>query len=177
MSKKLDIAGNRFGYLTAIEYSHSENRRSIWKFQCELCNRPHLAMASDVKRGKIKSCGCAKNKGDKNGKWSGYKNLAGRVFGHYKYSAKLRGINFEISIEDMWEQYQKQDRICPYTKIELALDSKERVPNNASLDRKNSKLGYTKDNIQWVYKPINNMKNDMSHNEFVELCRLITESQ
>ena len=46
----------------------------------------------------------------------------------------------------------------------------------ASLDRIDSKKGYTIDNVQWVYKKINMMKQNYDQKEFVNLCCLIAEN-
>jgi hypothetical protein len=43
----------------------------------------------------------------------------------------------------------------------------------ASLDRKDSSKGYTKDNVQWIHKTINFMKGQMSDQEFVSWCKLV----
>jgi hypothetical protein len=43
----------------------------------------------------------------------------------------------------------------------------------ASLDRINSKKGYTKDNVQWVHKWINFMKQDLDEEEFITFCEAI----
>lgn len=37
-------------------------------------------------------------------------------------------------------------------------------------NRKNSSLGYTTENVQWVHKDINRMKSDFSDNYFIEMC-------
>ena len=43
----------------------------------------------------------------------------------------------------------------------------------ASLDRIDSTKGYTKNNIQWVHKTINKMKNVLHDEEFIQWCNLI----
>jgi len=175
--KTLDLSGQQFGNLTAIEFSHIKNRKSYWKFKCNLCKNEHKACAADVKRGKIKSCGCEKNTGSNNGHWKGYEELNGSVCGHYRRNAESRGIEFKVTTKDLWNQFKKQNELCPYTGIKLTLYSKEkRIPDNASLDRIYSNKGYTKDNIHWIYKPINVMKNNTPHEEFIEICCLIAEN-
>jgi hypothetical protein len=58
MSKyPIDITGQKFGRLTAIEYVESGVHGAIWKFQCDCGNVKNLA-ASEVKRGNAQSCGC-----------------------------------------------------------------------------------------------------------------------
>jgi hypothetical protein len=43
----------------------------------------------------------------------------------------------------------------------------------ASLDRKDSGKGYTLDNVQWVHKRVNIMKNIISDMEFIEWCKKV----
>ena len=45
---------------------------------------------------------------------------------------------------------------------------------NISIDRIDSNLGYTKDNIQLVGAIINQIKTDMSNDEFINMCSIIT---
>lgn len=177
MGKSLDITGKRFGNLLAIEYSHTK-KVEYWKFKCELCDKVGVRRKPDVMRGKTTSCGCQKNIGIKNGQWLGYKEIDGRVFGHYKKNAIKRGIQFDITIEDMYNQFLLQNRKCPYTNFDLIISTTSthtRTPENASLDRIDSKKGYIKGNVQWVYKKINILKNELSHDEFLELCNMIAK--
>jgi hypothetical protein len=43
-------------------------------------------------------------------------------------------------------------------------------PDSPSIDRINSKRGYTKSNIQIVTSRVNQAKNDMTDEEFIQLC-------
>lgn len=47
----------------------------------------------------------------------------------------------------------------------------------ASLDRIDSSKGYLENNVQWVHKDINWMKQDYSHEEFLQYCKLIYENK
>ena len=64
-----DIANQKYGRLTALEYSHTvksasgKSRRTYWVFQCECGNIKVLRM-DGVVSGKIKSCGCLKKEQD-----------------------------------------------------------------------------------------------------------------
>lgn len=58
----------------------------------------------------------------------------------------------------------------------------ERVPKidnyyNVSIDRVDSTVGYTKDNIVLCCDSINSMKNSMPKEFFIELCRNIVSHQ
>lgn len=58
MSKREDLTGRRFGRLTAIEYyGKSSNGHSLWLCECD-CGNTKVVNISDVKAGKISSCGC-----------------------------------------------------------------------------------------------------------------------
>lgn len=176
---KLKLDGIIFGDLKVIKFSHTYNNKSYWKTICMPCGKEHIACGTDMKQGKVLNCGCTKNKGKRNGHWKGYQGISGRILGHYKYFAKKRRISFKINIKHMWEQYLKQNKKCPYTKIDLILeskDSKSRLPSNASLDRIDSTKGYEPGNIQWVFKKINILKNDLSQKEFLELCNLVAKN-
>lgn len=167
-----------FNNLRTIKKEHRLNKITYWRFECLLCGNEHVTRMQDVRRGKIKSCGCQKNSKSSNGNWSGYKELSGRVYGHYKNNAIKRGIEWNITIEDMWNTYIIQNKKCIYTDIVLFLEPKgikNKTGLNASLDRIDSNKGYVKENIQWVYKPINIIKNTLQHEEFIFLCKKIAK--
>jgi hypothetical protein len=178
MGKSIDITNKQFGNLLALKYSYT-NKVEHWEYKCLLCGNITTCRKPDVTRGKIKSCGCKKNVGINNGNWSGYENLNGRTLGHYKKSAKLRNLEFNLTLKDMWDTYIQQEKLCPYTGVQLILepmDKNKRTPNNASLDRIDSNKGYIVGNIQWVLKKINVMKNVMSHDEFIDVCLLVSKN-
>lgn len=50
-AKEIDLKGQKFNKLTAIEYANNEK----WLFECE-CGNQVIKKASDVKRGATKSC-------------------------------------------------------------------------------------------------------------------------
>jgi len=105
-------------------------------------------------------------------RWRGFGDLSGNTFCQIKYSAVRRGIPFRITIQNAWEQFLKQDGRCALTGIKLKILSLARNKKNttASLDRKNSKYGYTRNNIQWTIKKINVMKGTMNNNTFKRWC-------
>lgn len=62
MGKVVDIAGKKFGMLTAVETA-KEDGKTKWLFKCD-CGNDYIQTASRVKSGDTKSCGCAKYKTD-----------------------------------------------------------------------------------------------------------------
>lgn len=105
---------------------------------------------------------------ENNPAWKGYKGLPGKVFSKLKRGAEKRNIFFEITIEDIWEQYEKQQHRCALSNVFLEWDK------NASVDRIDSNKHYTKDNIQIVHKTINMMKRDLNQDEFIRHCCLVS---
>jgi hypothetical protein len=98
---------------------------------------------------------------------------------HYRNILKRNQI-VDITIEDLKEQWEKQNGICEFTGVKLILSTYSKIEKSpiytASLDRIDSTKGYVKDNIRWVSRSINWMKNDMSDEMVWELCRLISEN-
>ena len=57
--KPVDITGQRFGRLTAIEPSHATPQGAVWRFFCD-CGSEYLKLAKAVRNPKAikQSCGC-----------------------------------------------------------------------------------------------------------------------
>lgn len=114
-------------------------------------------------------CACGNDHLYINGKW----------FGTIKKGARQRNIDFLITKEDIWNLYNYQNKLCKLSGIELYLpsDRKQYLSNNftVSIDRIDSKLPYTTNNIQIVHKDINLMKWNFSNSYFIELCKAVTK--
>lgn len=91
-----------------------------------------------------------------------------------------KGKELSVTIDDLIEQWNLQNGICEFTGIKLILSSYTKIEKSniysASLDRIDSNIGYTKENIRWVSRAINFMKNSMSDDETWEVCKLISDN-
>jgi len=104
-----------------------------------------------------------------------------------KRCKKNNKIEFNISTEDWILQYKKQNGLCAITGIAMTWEyssddtpdnySAIKYPHNISPDRIDSNKGYTVDNLQFVCSRINTMKNNMTVEEFVNLCKQVVEFQ
>lgn len=87
-----------------------------------------------------------------------------------------RDPNCNITLEDLLDIWNKQEGKCTYSKVKLQ-PSKYKSSNNQiytlSIDRIDSSKGYTKDNIQFISIAMNHMKNNMSHEETLELIKIL----
>lgn len=107
------------------------------------------------------------------------KKIPNRFWKRLQDSSKRRKISFEITKEQAEIVFEKQEGKCALTGVELYFTKLRTNYNrytNASLDRIDSSKPYTTDNIQWLDKRINMMKNTHSQDEFIRLCKTVAEN-
>lgn len=88
-------------------------------------------------------------------------------------NAKKAGRAFSITYEDLTALYTKQGGKCALTGWELTTIAK--CKNTISLDRIDNDQGYTIDNIQLVATQANIAKNKWTEEEFIALCKAVSE--
>lgn len=97
-------------------------------------------------------------------------------FREYLRRARRRGLECDISLEYLKKIWDYQEGKCVYSQVQLIhpkLKGKNSPIYTASLDRKDSSLGYIEGNIQFVSIAMNLMKNSMSDFEVIELIRVL----
>ena len=81
-----------------------------------------------------------------------------QMLSNTKSSAKKRGIEFTLTIDDI-----VIPEICPYLKIKLEFNAGNGLsPNTPSIDRINTDGGYHKDNIRIISHKANSLKSDLT---------------
>ena len=90
-----------------------------------------------------------------------------RTYNKFKKSAYSRGIHWSLTELEMFENF---DGYCSMTGWPISLSYNEQT---ASLDRIDSKSGYTAENIQWVHTMVNMAKNKYDAGQFVAMCRAV----
>lgn len=173
-----DEIGKRYGRLTIISYA--VNKRTDKKgnryFLCRCdCGREKEIMGYNIRNGHSSSCGCQTYKTQSSHRqWTGCGEIYGTYYNAVRNNAKHRNLSFDISINEMWLQFLKQDRKCALTGLLLTLPSKSKDTSaTASLDRIDSTKGYVLNNIQWIHKDLQAMKMNMSETKFKSYCRLV----
>lgn len=144
------------------------------EYQCNFNHISKLLKMFDIpKRKDPKFC-----KGKNNPKWKGGDIIPASLHYDYKHGAERRGMIFDITIEDMEQQYKKQHGLCAISKVKLSMPIARTMFKQctASLDRIDSNKPYIKDNIQWVHKKIQQMKWNIPQNEFIEWCKIIAKN-
>jgi hypothetical protein len=161
-----------------VKYKSQNHEIQRWKVQCDCGTIKELSKWHLV-YGKVTGCeSCVRTriKSDLSKNWnSEAKNVTGMYFGKIKDAAKKRNIPFEITREYMDEVFQKQNGKCAYTNMNLYFETNG-IRGTASLDRIDNTKGYIPCNIQWIHKHVNTMKWDLSENEFLNICKIITEN-
>lgn len=161
-----DIINQRFGRLVVIGTDKIRDNNGILKFkcQCDCGNVVHIRRTSLVNK-VTQSCGCLRKDLDREG---GYEDICAKYFIRLKNCAESRNLEFNITIEDIWNQYVKQNKKCYLSGLDISFEpiGINTVKQTASVDRKNPKIGYTKENIGIVHKRVNTMKHNMTNNEF-----------
>ena len=186
-----DITGQTFGHLTALKlleprtyYDKKRNKtiyRSMWLFKC-ICGKEIKRARVQIERHvKNPSCGCQSIKGNEHPYWKGIGEFSKTHFTAIRNSSIRRDIEFNLTMNYLWNLFLKQNRKCALSGMEIRFgtyavvrDKMNRMPT-ASLDRIDSTKGYIEGNIQWVHKTINLMKMDLSEPDFIKWCRTVVE--
>lgn len=174
-----DLSGVRVGHLRVKEYSgifsgaRGGKPTHHWLCVCDCGNEvfvrgDHLSSWAQKKLSK-RSCGCMRQ-GKNNWAWRGYKEISGQHWSSILKAADERNFSVQVTIKEAWELFETQGRKCALAGYPLTMHEIGKARGTASLDRIDSTGDYTLDNIQWVHKDINMLKNDYDQDYFVAMC-------
>lgn len=163
---------------------YSKKISYIGKCECgNIVTRHKQYINTCIKNNRIMNCGC-KNASLKSGKqhpgWRGVGELSYKRFKSIKRgcSSRARNIKLEITIEQIWDLFLKQNRKCALTGRELTMidSNSQKIRSTASLDRIDSSGDYTIDNVWWIHKNINLMKMNLSLDQILNIAKLVSEN-
>ncbi len=166
-SKYYKLIGQKFNQLEVIDIftkpKNNEKRlRYYTKCKCDCGN-----IVNYLPRFlKIYKCCSSCDPIPRTKKYDYYYELPLKYFYGLKQGAKQRKLEFDITKEQLWDLYIKQNKKCAITGIELDFST-------ASVDRIDSSKGYLIDNIQWTFRIINMIKSTLSMSDFKYLCNLV----
>ena len=176
---KVNLTGKVFGYLTVIGRSSLKNKygKVYWDCSCK-CGGSHILTTERLTSGSAHSCGCKNLRRSKdNPHFTGYQEISGNLWFRIKDEAKRRGIQFNVTLEEVWDLFVKQGRKCKLTGLDLTFGkSSKDSSRTTSLDRIDSQKGYDIANLQWVHKDINWMKNRFNNEYFIKMCTLVSKT-
>lgn len=165
----IDMTGREFGSLVVIERAEPRESDSLawWLCACK-CGGRVVRRGSDLRQGKIKTCGCRIGiKSRRN--WQGHGNIPKSYWKTVNENASRRGLSITVTIEEINSLYDSQKGVCNLSGTPLSFKNK-----TASLDRIDSRVGYVAGNLQWIHKDINRMKQSFSQKRFLELCAMVS---
>lgn len=185
-----NLSGQNFGdYYVICRGPNGDKSGTRFWTECK-CGKIELKFSSHLLNSKVKSCvQCAVDKySEESFEGVGdisyaYWNCLKRGAAGDKSKRKSRlHKEFDITIEFAWGLFLKQDRKCalsgvPIKFITIGRNNKQKLKEQtASLDRIDSSKGYTEDNVQWVHKDVNRMKNVFNQNYFISVCKAIANN-
>ena len=148
--------------------------------KCLNCNTEDVRIFKQYISNKSSAKSCQKcnvgRTGNKNPYWNGHKLLNGHQFSRYRSGAKKRNIEFNLTIEDVWNMYEKS-HYCPILEEKFVFESlnpKTISATNMSLDRINNNKGYSLDNVLLTHKDFNKFHYTYDLDYVLEISRLIS---
>lgn len=163
-------SGDIFGLYTVVEAISN----TVIKCKCR-CGKLRTIRQYDLLKGNSRGCKeCLKHSRSQR---CGIVSIS--YFNRLIACAKRRNIKFDITVEQALEQFNKQKGKCALSGVTLIISKYQiydkREMSTASLDRIDSTRGYFHNNIQWIHKDINTMKNNFSEEEFIKWCKMIAK--
>lgn len=157
-----------------LEYLYPTGERGlkgeiIWLCKCDCGNKTKVPSS----KFKIqKSCGCFIKEVNRKLRYKGYGDLSGTFMSKILGAAGKRGLEVNLDIEFLWNLFLYQDKKCALSGKTIIIKDRN---GTASLDRIDSSKGYTKENVQWVDRKVNFMKQNLKEDEFILLCKQIVK--
>lgn len=182
----------KIGRLTAVKNLNKScdvgrnARRTMWLFRCD-CGKEIEAVACDVKYRRKLSCGCLqlehwKNCGNRLSPLMTKPNKEGpvnKLYGNYIRQAKRRGYSWDLSKDQFRELIKQNCYYCGSEPLSEYTTARKITSQNILLyngvDRKDNKLGYTKENCITACGICNRMKMDLDFNTFITLIKKINQ--
>lgn len=173
------VVGTRYNFYTVIseDVGKSSDGKRTFKVKCD-CGCENEVRASHLISGRSKSCkSCASKRTAKHHPppvvFKGVGGLSKTHYSGIRLGAERRGIDFNVSIEFLWNLFIKQNGLCALSSVPIVLLPLIKNSNvdwdviTASLDRIDNSRGYEEDNVWWVHKEANRIKNNYSLNELL----------
>ena len=181
LAKIIDIAGNRYGRLVAIENTgKKKNNNFIWKCKCD-CGKIVDVPTGLLTTGNTRSCGCINiERMSKLGKSKRLKNNQGlynQLYYKYKHGANRRGLSFELTMKEFKNLIDSKCFYCGAESSQLFKGYSEGYSMLYNgVDRVDNNKGYSKDNCVPCCKTCNFMKLELSFEEFIKHLKRIVSN-
>lgn len=164
-------------FIVLSYYGKNKHGSRYWLCKCQ-CGRerklPTNLLTGNGKRKAYQCNVCTKRNGVLQNQTQ--EEILNRFWRRFLDQGIRRQIKITISKEDAFLVYVNQNKKCIFSGEELYFTKFTTNFNrytNASIDRIDSKLPYTLDNVQWVHKIVNMMKGSLSQYDFILWCERV----
>ena len=160
-----------------FERSAVEARRNGKKGREVFCSRTCMGIHHN------KNCSNTKRSGHcQIDEFSPFRKFMGSVKVRERENRGGRSLGYNITLQDLKDQWEAQDGVCPYTGWKLQLPATRTTwhPNTphylrASIDRIDSDVGYMKGNIQFCALMANTAKSNLLGEDLIKFCKAVAE--
>jgi hypothetical protein len=126
-----------------------------------------------LRLGKI--CKSCSNKKTENSHRGWHRNIRISWFNQFRAGAETRGLVWDLDLDDIADLMVEQDFRCALSGEPIEFPEFGHPQNApASIDRIDSSKGYIKNNVQLVTRKVNMMKQSYSQEEFIEVCKKVS---
>lgn len=177
-----NITNERFGRLTVVKPIKRTKRGIQWACICD-CGNSKIAISTDLRAGKTKSCGCLHRdmaKERASGKKVSTKHyVTTELYNRYKSNAKYRSLTFELPKDRLEELIYGSCYYCGSPPMREFNHYTNRTLHKPfmynGIDRIDSSEGYINDNVVTCCFRCNMMKSNLSEEEFLKHIKIILE--
>lgn len=165
MGKQINLTGQRFGRLLVLSRANNTGKeRTCWNCKCN-CGQEKVIRTSDLKSGKVKSCGCLRDEK------LIQRNIKNRIHGHAsrKNRKKTKIYNIWSGMKERCNDKNDKNyggrgiKVCyRWLKFENFYKDVGDPPKGLSLDRPNNDGNYSPNNWRWATRKqqANNRRNN-----------------
>lgn len=152
-----------------------------WYKTCPECNTQQSYLRKNYAQESLrlgKTCKSCSNKKTENCHRGWHRGVRISWFNQFKAGAETRGLVWDLTLDDVADKLACQKSLCALTGWDIEFPE-QGVPKKApaSIDRIDSRKGYTKDNFQLVTRKVNMMKQAYSQEEFISVCKAVYNFQ
>jgi hypothetical protein len=144
-----NLTGQRFGKLTAQEFSHTRKQTAYWKCVCD-CGKEVVRRTVDLTTGLAMSCGCSRVVSA---------DAVGRhytIYNQYRCGAMSRGLEFTLTRDEVSELVRSPCHYCGQEPSPIV-----------GIDRVDNLRGYVAGNVVPCCRKCNRAKDVYSQSEFM----------
>jgi hypothetical protein len=158
--RRIEESGNVYGKLTVVSYEETRGSEAYWRCICE-CGNARIACGTELRRNTITHCGC--NSPTRKRVYNNIDRKIVKKYYSYKGRAKKKGIAFDFTRDEFYELVQAKCHYC-----------EDSAPGaHIGLDRIDSNLGYTRENVVPCCTTCNVAKMALGYKEFLRMVEKI----